>query len=110
MVNGNLEEWLHPNDHNDDAHEESRRLNFVQRLNIAIGVASALDYLHHCRSEPIVHCDLKLSNVLLDDEMIAHVGDFGLSRFFLETTSKLSPNQSRSIGIRGSIGYTAPVP
>ncbi|XP_058191918.1 probable LRR receptor-like serine/threonine-protein kinase At3g47570 [Rhododendron vialii] len=108
MVNGTLEESLHPNDHNNAAHEESRRLNFLQRLNIAIDVASALDYLHQYCSEPIVHCDLKPSNVLFDDEMTAHVSDFGLARFLLEATSNSSANQSSSIGIRGSIGYTAP--
>ncbi|ESR50787.1 hypothetical protein CICLE_v10033496mg, partial [Citrus x clementina] len=60
MVNGSLEEWLHPNP------EAPRNLNLLQRLNIAVDVASALDYLHHYCETPIVHCDLKPSNVLLD--------------------------------------------
>lgn len=55
-----------------------------------------------------MHCDLKPSNILLDNEMIAHVGDFGLARFLLEATSNLSTYQSTSIGIRRSIGYIAP--
>ncbi|XP_028055932.1 probable LRR receptor-like serine/threonine-protein kinase At3g47570 [Camellia sinensis] len=108
MVNGSLEDWLHANENEDEMHVESRNLNLIQRLNIAIDVASALDYLHHHCSEPIVHCDLKPSNVLLNDEMIGHVGDFGLARFLPEGTYNSSATQSSSIGLRGSVGYAAP--
>ncbi|CAL5406899.1 unnamed protein product [Camellia sinensis] len=108
MVNGSLEDWLHTNENEDEEHVESRNLNLLQRLNIAIDVASALDYLHHHCSEPIVHCDLKPSNVLLNDEMIGHVGDFGLARFLPEDTNNSSTTQSSSIGLRGSVGYAAP--
>ncbi|KAJ6925036.1 LRR receptor-like serine/threonine-protein kinase [Populus alba x Populus x berolinensis] len=103
MVNGSLEEWLHPK-----ARESSRSLNFVQRLNIAIDISCALEYLHRGCRTPVVHCDLKPSNVLLDDEMTGHVGDFGLARFFPEATNNLSFNQSSTNGVRGTIGYTAP--
>ncbi|XP_028122773.1 probable LRR receptor-like serine/threonine-protein kinase At3g47570 [Camellia sinensis] len=108
MVNGSLEDWLHANENEDEVHVESRNLNLLQRLNIAVDVASALDYLHHHCSEPIVHCDLKPSNVLLNDEMIGHVGDFGLARFLPEGTYNSSATQSSSIGLRGSVGYAAP--
>ena len=80
-------------------------LNLVQRISIAIDVACALDYLHHRCPMPIVHCDLKPSNILFDCDMIAHIGDFGLAKFLLELTN---PKQSDSIGIRGTIGYTPP--
>ncbi|XP_062155294.1 probable LRR receptor-like serine/threonine-protein kinase At3g47570 [Alnus glutinosa] len=107
MVNGSLADWLHPTATEDKAHQEQRNLNLYQRLNIAIDVASALEYLHyHCQT-PILHCDLKPSNVLLDDEMIGHIGDFGLARFSLEANHNSLGNQSSSIGVRGTIGYVA---
>ncbi|CAL5373621.1 unnamed protein product [Camellia sinensis] len=108
MVNGSLEDWLHANENEDEVHVESRNLNLLQRLNIVVDVASTLDYLHHRCSEPIVHCDLKPSNVLLNDEMIGHVGDFGLARFLPEGTYNSFATQSSSIGLRGSVGYAAP--
>jgi hypothetical protein len=101
MFNGSLEDWLHPTAKEDEAHQEQRNLNFYQRLNITIDVASALEYLHyHCQT-PILHCDLKPSNVILDDEMIGHVGDFGLARFSNKANHNSSTNQSSSIGVRG---------
>ncbi|CAL5406703.1 unnamed protein product [Camellia sinensis] len=108
MVNGSLEDWLHANENKDEVHVESRNLDLLQRLNIAVDVASALDYLHHHCSESIVHCDLKPSNVLLNDEMIGHVGDFGLARFLPEGIDNSSTTLSSSIGLRGSVGYVAP--
>jgi Leucine-rich repeat (LRR) protein len=104
VANGSLDKWLH----HDRANESPPRyLNLLQRLNIAIDVASALQYLHdHCET-PIIHCDLKPSNVLLDDDMIAKVGDFGLARI-LSATNDDSQNQTSTIGIKGTIGYAAP--
>ncbi|XP_058070972.1 probable LRR receptor-like serine/threonine-protein kinase At3g47570 [Magnolia sinica] len=105
MPNGSLEKWLHPNV---DEQPQLRCLNLTQRLNIAIDVASALDYLHHHSKIPIVHRDLKPSNVLLDDDMVAHVGDFGLTRFLSEAAEGFSQNQTTTSGIKGSIGYIPP--
>ncbi|GMY12462.1 receptor kinase-like protein Xa21 [Fagus crenata] len=103
MPNGSLESWLHMNLETDNGHVEIRNLSLLQRTNIAIDVACALDYLHHNCPTPVVHCDLKPSNILFDCDMTAHVGDFGLAKFLLELTN---PKQSSSIGIRGTIGYT----
>lgn len=108
MRNGNLDEWLHPTSRTNETLEEPRNLNLLQRLNIAIDVANALDYLHHNCQTPIVHCDLKPSNVLLDDEMVGHVGDFGLAKLLFDTTQDSSIHHSSSIGVRGSVGYTPP--
>ncbi|KAI6698255.1 hypothetical protein NL676_018374 [Syzygium grande] len=98
MPNGSLDKWLHPTG-------DWIKLNMVQRLDIAIDVAAALDYLHHQCHAPIAHCDLKPSNVLLDDDLRAHVSDFGLAKFLLSRASQM---QTSSIGIRGTVGYVAP--
>lgn len=103
MENGSLEKWLHPDINNGN---HSRNLNLLQRLNIAIDVASALNYLHEHSETPIIHCDLKPSNVLLDNDMTAHVSDFGLAR--LLHTNDVPQNQTSTVGVKGSIGYTAP--
>ncbi|THG13648.1 hypothetical protein TEA_007387 [Camellia sinensis var. sinensis] len=105
MPNGSLERWLHASLETNNGQNEQQRLNLLQRINIAIDVACALDYLHHQCQTLIIHCDLKPSNILLDREMVAHIGDFGLAKFFPELTN---PNQSSSIGVRGTIGYVAP--
>ncbi|KAH9768485.1 Integrase catalytic domain-containing protein [Citrus sinensis] len=103
VKNGSLEEWLYPVNREDEIDKAPRNLNFFQRLNIAIDVASALDYLHHDCQPITSHCDLKPSNILLDEEMVSHVGDFGLARFLPPTHV-----QTSSIGVKGSIGYIAP--
>ncbi|CAI0416293.1 unnamed protein product [Linum tenue] len=107
MVNGSLEEWLHPGLL--DEHETGRReeLSVLQRLNIAIDVGTALDYLHNDSGVPVVHCDLKPSNILLDVNMMGHIGDFGLAKF-LPQVALSSPATSSSIGVRGTVGYSAP--
>ncbi|KAK4387282.1 Receptor kinase-like protein Xa21 [Sesamum angolense] len=93
MPNGSLEKWLY---------SHNCFLDLVQRLNIAIDVASALEYLHLGYTFPIVHCDLKPSNVLLDKDMTAHVGDFGIAKIFSEGELMA---QTRTLA---TIGYMAP--
>ncbi|XP_077217378.1 receptor kinase-like protein Xa21 [Tasmannia lanceolata] len=105
MKNGSLEKWLHPNM---NRQRRLNRLNLTRRLNIAIGVASAFDYLHHYCHMPIAHCDLKPGNILLDEDMNAHVGDFGLARFHSRIVPESSKEQSSTIGLKGTIGYIAP--
>ncbi|XP_022744854.1 probable LRR receptor-like serine/threonine-protein kinase At3g47570 [Durio zibethinus] len=108
MVNGSLEDWLHPSFNVNEVKESQKKLNFYQRMNVAIDVACALDYLHHHCETPIVHCDLKPSNILLDDEMIGHVGDFGLAKFISANMQDYSTSQSITLGLRGTIGYAPP--
>ncbi|CAN1321042.1 Probable LRR receptor-like serine/threonine-protein kinase At3g47570, partial [Linum perenne] len=103
MANGSLDDWLHP-DVEIDEPTITRSLNFRQRVNIATDVAFAMDYLHNQCSIPVVHCDLKPSNVLLDEDMVAHVSDFGLARFL----SPVENPSSSSIGIKGTVGYAPP--
>ncbi|KAG8378640.1 hypothetical protein BUALT_Bualt07G0006400 [Buddleja alternifolia] len=101
LPKGSLDKWLHPqNEHN--------RLNILQRIEIAIDVASALNYLHHQCQTPVIHCDLKPENVLLDSDMRAHVGDFGLARLVTKVGMRENRSHFSSLGVKGTIGYAAP--
>lgn len=104
MINGSLERWLHPEI--ETSKQPARSLNIDQRLNIIIDVASAIHYLHYECGQAIIHCDLKPNNVLLDDCLVAHVSDFGLARRL--TTIAVSPKQTSTIEIKGTIGYAPP--
>nr|CAB3502427.1 unnamed protein product [Digitaria exilis] len=68
----------------------------------------ALDYLHNHCQPPIIHCDLKPSNILLAEDMSARVGDFGISKIHPDNTSTTLLNSISFTGLRGSIGYAAP--
>ena len=92
MSNGSLERWLYSHNY---------CLNLVQRVSIMMDVALALEYLHNGRSESVVHCDLKPSNILLDEDVVAHVGDFGIAKILAENDT----TQTQTIG---TIGYIAP--
>ncbi|KAF7109868.1 hypothetical protein CFC21_110063 [Triticum aestivum] len=105
MPNGDLDQWLHSHLLEDGSHGV---LNLTQRIDIAIDVGSALEYLHHNKPVPIVHCDLKPSNILLDNDMVAHVGDFGLARFLQQDDTSLPEISSGWATRRGTIGYAAP--
>ncbi|CAI0443950.1 unnamed protein product [Linum tenue] len=111
MVSGSLEEWLHPGLLDEQATERRAELSLLQRLNIAIDVGIALDYLHNESGVPVVHCDLKPSNILLDVNMVGHIGDFGLAKFLPQVELNAPTNHttnSSSIAVRGTVGYSAP--
>ncbi|XP_042033012.1 receptor kinase-like protein Xa21 isoform X2 [Salvia splendens] len=93
MPNGSLEKWLYSNNY---------YLDFQKLLNISIDIASALEYLHHGNTSPIVHCDIKPSNVLLDEDMTAHVADFGIAKLFDEGEAMI---HTKTLA---TIGYAAP--
>ncbi|XP_059454593.1 putative leucine-rich repeat receptor-like serine/threonine-protein kinase At2g24130 [Corylus avellana] len=93
MSNGSLERWLYSYNY---------CLNLLHRVNIMVDVASALDYLHHGLSKSVVHCDLKPTNILLDDDMVAHVSDFGIAKILVENKDA---TQTKTLG---TLGYIAP--
>ena len=93
VPNGSLERWLYSHNY---------CLDILQRLNIMIDVALAMEYLHHSCSTPIVHCDLKPSNILLDEDFGGHVGDFGIAKLLGEEESM------RKTQTLATIGYMAP--
>jgi hypothetical protein len=107
MPNSSLDRWLHP-----PGPAEARKrgvLSLVQRLGIAVDIADGMSYLHDSCEPPIVHCDLKPGNVLLDDDMTARIGDFGLAKLLLVDAAAGAGNTTESTtGIRGTIGYVAP--
>ncbi|KAL3652191.1 hypothetical protein CASFOL_001872 [Castilleja foliolosa] len=71
MPCGSLEKWLYSHNY---------FLDVIQRINIMIDVACALEYLHQSCSVPVIHCDLKPSNILLDQNMTARLCDFGIAK------------------------------
>ncbi|CDP11686.1 unnamed protein product [Coffea canephora] len=106
MAGGSLESWLHPSSSN---LMQPKNLNLIQRLNIAIDVASALVYLHHFCAIPVIHRDIKPSNILLDSELCAHLGDFGSARSLLLAIdrSRYEGIGARTIELVGTVGYVA---
>ncbi|PHT63607.1 hypothetical protein T459_32542 [Capsicum annuum] len=93
MSNGSLEKYLYSHNY---------FLDIRQRLSIMIDVACALEYLHHGCSSPVIHCDLKPSNVLLDENMVAHLSDFGISKLLGEDQGDL---YTKTLA---TFGYIAP--
>ncbi|KAL8110337.1 hypothetical protein AgCh_026166 [Apium graveolens] len=80
----------------------SAKPSWAQRIQIALGIARGLAYLHEECNTQIIHCDIKPQNILLDEDYNARISDFGLAKL-------LMLNQSRTnTGIRGTKGYVAP--
>ncbi|MQL93410.1 hypothetical protein Taro_026062, partial [Colocasia esculenta] len=105
MENGSLENVIH-----DDVVvlDRSRWKEVSERLRVCISVATGLVYLHTGYDFPIVHCDLKPSNILFDQEWEAHVSDFGAARMLNIHSSSGSSIMSTSFALLGTIGYMAP--
>ncbi|KAF3630344.1 putative LRR receptor-like serine/threonine-protein kinase MRH1-like [Capsicum annuum] len=93
MPNGSLEKYLYSHNY---------FLDTRQRLSIMIDVACALEYLHHGCSSPVIHCDLKPSNILLDEDMVAHLSNFGISKLLGEDQGDL---YTKTLA---TLGYIAP--
>ncbi|KAK7309070.1 hypothetical protein RJT34_05511 [Clitoria ternatea] len=73
-----------------------------QRVGFALGIARGLLYLHEECDTPIIHCDIKPQNILIDDHFNAKISDFGLAKLLLSEQSRTNTM------IRGTRGYVAP--
>ncbi|KZV51961.1 L-type lectin-domain containing receptor kinase VII.1-like [Dorcoceras hygrometricum] len=95
MENGSLDRWVFECD-------ETKMLSFEDRIRILKQVASGVFYLHDGWESKVLHRDIKASNVLLDKDMNARLGDFGLARMH---------DQDKVTGttrVVGTVGYMAP--
>ncbi|KAK4253343.1 hypothetical protein QN277_010664 [Acacia crassicarpa] len=77
-------------------------LNWEQRFNIIKGIANGLLYLHKEWEQVVVHRDIKTGNILIDSDLNARLGDFGLARLYRHG------EQSHTTNVVGTIGYIAP--
>ncbi|XP_010273702.1 PREDICTED: putative leucine-rich repeat receptor-like serine/threonine-protein kinase At2g24130 [Nelumbo nucifera] len=110
MANGSLETHLYP------SHRSSPDLSLVQLVSICSDVAEGVAYLHHHSPVRVVHCDLKPSNILLDEDLTALVTDFGIARLVkgggeegaITRTIDSSTMGSTAGLLCGSVGYIAP--
>ncbi|URE36689.1 LRR receptor-like serine threonine-protein kinase [Musa troglodytarum] len=106
MENGSLWDWLHKPE---KSQKRNRELSWEARLRIAIGLAKGVEYLHHDCVPSILHRDIKSGNVLLDGDMEAHLGDFGLAKAAAESRGRDSTGNTESgTCFAGSYGYVAP--
>ncbi|XP_021736533.1 G-type lectin S-receptor-like serine/threonine-protein kinase SD2-5 [Chenopodium quinoa] len=98
MENGSLDRWIF-NKNNDRV---KNKLDWESRFNIALGTAKGLAYLHDMCDVKIIHCDIKPENVLLDENFVAKVSDFGLAKLMNKEQSHIVTT------LRGTRGYLAP--
>ncbi|KAF5748278.1 receptor-like protein kinase HSL1-like [Tripterygium wilfordii] len=106
MEKQSLDKWLHGKKRKSSSGSTSVHnvvLDWPARLQIAIGAAQGLCYMHHDSSPSIIHRDVKSSNILLDSDFKAKIADFGLAKIL----SKHGEPSTMS-AVAGSFGYIAP--
>ncbi|GAV78063.1 Pkinase domain-containing protein/LRRNT_2 domain-containing protein/LRR_6 domain-containing protein/LRR_8 domain-containing protein [Cephalotus follicularis] len=97
--NGSLHEFLHLSD------DFSKPLTWNTRVRIALGSARAVEYLHEGCSPPVIHKNIKSSNILLDTELNPRLSDYGLANFHLRTSQNLGEGYNAPECIK-SVTYT----
>ncbi|KAG0570133.1 hypothetical protein KC19_6G141200 [Ceratodon purpureus] len=106
MCNGSLDEWLfHSSQRSGEESAVLDRCNALPltlRYSVLSGVAAALSYLHDECSQCVLHRDIKASNVLLDGDWNAYLGDFGLARIIDHE------KKEKTTMMAGTFGYIAP--
>ncbi|THG14232.1 hypothetical protein TEA_009215 [Camellia sinensis var. sinensis] len=95
IANGTLKESL--------SGKSGIRLDWMRRLQIALGAARGLQYLHELANPPIIHGDIKSNNILLDEYLNAKVSDFGLSMSIADPKNFHITTQ-----VKGTMGYLDP--
>lgn len=108
MANGSLEDYI--NVHYElgallQERDSCGLMSYWEMITrVGISVANALAYLHHEYDVPIIHGDVKPSNILLDSDMEPHLADFGLAKLIDRGAEAVS----LSSNFKGTIGYMAP--
>ncbi|KAL6128110.1 hypothetical protein ACLB2K_071466 [Fragaria x ananassa] len=99
VANGNLQQHLTASDV-----DTGNILTWKERLHIAVDAAHGLDYLHNDCKPPIIHRDIKTSNILLTEKMQAKICDFGVSKLLSTETA----THTMTDHVRGTRGYFDP--
>ncbi|KAK8673716.1 hypothetical protein V6N13_112033 [Hibiscus sabdariffa] len=97
LSRGSLEETLHGNK------KEINAFGWQERYKVAVGLAEALDYLHNGCDQPVIHRDVKSSNILLSNDFEPQLSDFGLA-----SRVSSSASHTTSMDVAGTFGYLAP--
>lgn len=96
IPNGSLDSILF------SSNDENFVLNWDQRFNILKGITAGLLYLHEEWEQVVIHRDVKTSNILIDRDLNANLGDFGLARLYDHG------QVSHTTNVVGTLGYIAP--
>ncbi|CAA0830873.1 Protein kinase superfamily protein [Striga hermonthica] len=96
LENDSLEKYI-------SSGNQGRTLGWEKMLQIAIGIAKGIDYLHQGCNQRILHFDIKPHNILLDHNLNPKVADFGLAKLCSKEQSIVTMTAAR-----GTVGYIAP--